>query len=211
MTEQGKDQPSPFEIIGRLPDWAIKECIRAGIIEIDPLVSNWEDLVGPVSIDFRLGRTIRLFRPEQYEYINTKKPIDPESIQEIYLEEGEPYILGPQSFVNATTLERLKLPDNIEGRLDGKSSLGRLGIVVHSTAGRFDPGWDGIPTLELGNIGQRPAILYCGMRVCCFSFERLPWPVESPYGSKPTHKYFGQKGAETSRIHQEFQRKQESS
>ena len=111
----------------------------------------------------------------------------------INLSDGDPFILEPGAFAIASTCEVLKLPDNIIGRLEGKSSLARLGILVHSTAARFDPGWDGAPVLELGNLGPKPAILYCGMAICAFTFEKLAFPVRRSYIE--TGRYHGSKDA----------------
>ena len=112
----------------------------------------------------------------------------------------QPFIIQPQQLVLAATLERLRLGDDIVGRLEGRSSLGRLGIIVHSTASLFHPGWDGHPAMELGNLGVMPVALYPGMRICAFTFTALSSPAERPYGRRPTDKYAGQSAALASRI-----------
>ena len=119
-------------------------------------------------------------------------------------DDGNPFILQPNDFVLGVTKEEVVLPNDIMGRLDGRSSLGRVGIVVHSTAARFDPGWNGRAVMELGNLGIKPVILYSGMRICAMTFETLSSPSMNPYGAKDTHKYGGQVDPTASRISQEF-------
>jgi dCTP deaminase len=127
-------------------------------------------------------------------------------MEEVNLEEGDPFILEPGAFAITSTRETLKLPNNIVGRLEGKSSLARLGILVHSTAARFDPGWNGAPVLELGNLGPKPAILYPGMPICAFTFERLASPVRMLYEGSRSDRYSGSKIAVASKIHRNFKR-----
>src|SRR3989338_3006629 len=125
-------------------------------------------------------------------------------MDEVNLGDGDPFILEPGAFAIATTKEVLKLPKDILGRLEGKSSLARLGILVHSTAARFDPGWNGAPVLELGNLGPKPAILYSGMPICAFTFERLAAPVSMLYEGSRSDRYSGSKIAVASKIHSFF-------
>ena len=119
------------------------------------------------------------------------------------MEPGEPFILQPREFVLAITEETLELDDDVLGRLEGRSSLGRIGIIVHGTAGLFDPGWSGKATLELSNLGRMPVALYPGMRICSFTFEQLSTRVEVPYGKKRSNKYAGQTGPLASRLDRE--------
>jgi len=114
--------------------------------------------------------------------------------------EGEPFILQPGDFVLATTIESFELPDNLLARLEGRSSLGRLGIVVHSTASIFEPGWRGKVVMEMGNMGRIPVALYPGMRVCALTFEKLTTSVEVPYSRKKGAKYMNQNLPKPSRI-----------
>ena len=114
--------------------------------------------------------------------------------------DGEAFTMQPGEFVLAATLETLELADDVMARLEGRSSLGRLGIIVHSTAGLFDPGWVGTATLELGNLGRMPVKLYPGMRICAFTFEELSSPAKVPYRRKPGNKYAGQVEPEASRF-----------
>src|SRR3989304_2507854 len=110
-------------------------------------------------------------------------------MEEVVIDEGSPFILQPKEFVIAVTKEEFILPDDLMARLDGRSSLGRLGLVVHSTAARFDPGWKGKAVMELGNLGIMPIILYEGMRICALTFETLSSPAEFPYLNNKDHKY----------------------
>jgi dCTP deaminase len=124
-------------------------------------------------------------------------------MEEIVIEEGAPFILQPKEFVIAITKEEFILPDDIMGRLDGRSSLGRLGLVVHSTAARFDPGWKGKAVMELGNLGIMPIILYEGMRIAAMTFETLSSPAEIPYMKQKDHKYANQNISTASKINEE--------
>ena len=142
-----------FGIVGTLPDWAIKEHIKKGIIKLDPIEKDWESLVDEVSIDLHLGNKLKVFTRDGLNTIDTKYTTKAEidsMMQLVELKPGQPFILTENEFVIATTRERLTLPDDIVGHLHGKSSLARLGVVIHSTAARFDPGWDGCPVLEFG-------------------------------------------------------------
>ena len=122
---------------------------------------------------------------------------------EVIVRDDESFILQPGDFVLATSIESLTLPNNLLARLEGRSSLGRLGIVVHSTASVFDPGWEGVVVMELGNLGRMPVALYPGMRVCALTFEELSSNAEVPYNKKKSAKYVGQKTPEASKIGEE--------
>ncbi len=185
---------------GVLPDWMIEDYIERGVIKIDPLPKDWRSLIDQVSIDFHLGGDIKLFRSGAYRFIDTKRGLPADAMEEINLASGDPFILEPGAFAITSTQEVLRLPSDILGRLEGKSSLARLGILVHSTAARFDPGWNGAPVLELGNLGPKPAILYCGMPICAFTFEKLAAPVKMPYEDSRSDRYSGSKKAVASRI-----------
>lgn len=189
-------------VTGILPDWVIAQYIEQGLIKIDPLVSNWKDNIDQVSMDFHLGRNLKLFKSGGYRFVDTRKGLPPDAMEEIKLNNGDPFILEPGGFAIASTEEVLKLPRDILGRLEGKSSLARLGILVHSTAARFDPGWNGAPVLELGNLGPKPAILYCGMPICAFTFEKLSAPVRMGYEGSRSDRYSGSKDAVVSKIHE---------
>lgn len=172
-----------------LPDHKIKKLILDGIIKISPL-PDFESQLGPCSLDLRLGNSMKIFKTKPYPYLDLKNIKNFENLMdEIVVEEGGAFILEPKGFALAITKESFSLPVDIMARLEGRSSLGRLGIVVHSTAARFDPGWNGQAVLELGNLGPMPVILYEGMRICSLTFEILESPSEFPYGSKEKHKY----------------------
>ena len=186
-------KPSAFDILGTLPDWVLKEYIKKGIIKIDLLPSNWEENVDEVTIDFHLGSKLRVFSMDGMNTIDTKftnKEDMEKMMRLVELKPGQPFILTEHDFVIATTKERLTLPNDIIGHLHGKSSLARLGVVVHSTAARFDPGWDGYPVLEFGTFlkGKR-LIIYEGSPICAFSFEKLAVPVERSYKNSPNNRY----------------------
>ncbi len=185
---------------GVLPDWLIEKYIEDKKILISPLPDDWRDKIDQVSIDFHLGREIKLFRAGVYRFIDTKRGLPKDAMEEVQLAKGDPFILEPGAFAITSTEEVLKLPNDILGRLEGKSSLARLGILVHSTAARFDPGWNGAPVLELGNLGPMPAILYAGMPICAFTFERLAAPVSMSYEGSRSDRYSGSKVAIESKI-----------
>lgn len=188
------------EMTGVLPDWLIEKYIEDKKILISPLPDDWKEKIDQVSIDFHLGRDIKLFRAGVYRFIDTKRGLPKDAMEEVHLAEGDPFILEPGAFAITSTEEILKLPNDILGRLEGKSSLARLGILVHSTAARFDPGWNGAPVLELGNLGPMPAILYAGMPICAFTFERLAAPVSMAYEGSRSDRYSGSKVAVESKI-----------
>ena len=162
-----------------LSDRSIREAIEAGRIIIDP----WdESLLQPASVDLRLGSKMRVFRNSRVPYIDVKQEL-PELTEEVEIHEDTPFYLHPHEFALGVIAERICLPDDIAARLDGKSSLGRLGLLVHSTAGWVDPGWRGNLTLELSNVSGSPITLYAGMRVSQISFMELSTPAEKPYGT----------------------------
>lgn len=187
-----------------LSDRDIRAFIESGKIQIHPQ-PNFADQLGSCSIDFHLGDTFKIFNHSKYPYIDPRNPaLSSEIMKEIVVTAGESFIMRPGEFCLATTVETLKLSDDLLGRLEGRSSLGRIGIIVHSTAARFDPGWDGTPVLELGNIGVLPVALYPGMKICSFTFEELSSPSENPYVKRKNAKYANQKSPEASRISQEM-------
>ncbi|MDP2720719.1 MAG: dCTP deaminase, partial [bacterium] len=178
-----------------------------GKIKISPK-PNLKEQLGPCTVDFHLGKTFKIFDHSKYPYIDPRDPnLSTQLMKEIDVKKGEAFIMRPGEFCLATTVESLELSDDLLGRLEGRSSLGRLGIIVHSTAARFDPGWIGKPVMELGNIGVMPVALYPGMRVCSFTFEQVSSPVETPYRKKKGAKYAGQDRPEASKLAQEFTKK----
>jgi len=187
-----------------LSDKDIKKYLQEGKIKVNP-EPNFEEQLGPCSLDLKLGNSFKAFKPTQYPYLDTKRSIDFENVmEEIKIEDGAPFILQPKEFIIAVTKEDFSLPDDIMGRLDGRSSLGRLGLVVHSTAARFDPGWTGKAVMEIGNLGIMPIILYAGMRICAMTFETLSCPAEIPYTKQKDHKYASQTKATASKIGEEI-------
>ena len=186
-----------------LSDRDIRAAMDAGDIKIEPS-DGLDKRIGPDGIDFRLGNTFLVFERNKQAYIDPRRPETLKgSTRQIGIKTGEPFIIHPHELVLATTLERLTIGPDILGRLEGRSSLGRLGIIVHSTASIFHPGWDGTATMELGNLGVMPVALYPRMRVCMFTFERLSSAAERPYGSMPS-KYQGQSGPLASGISEEL-------
>ena len=184
-----------------LSDQAIRRLIEAGRIGIDPYDPA---LMQPSSLDVRVDRLFRVFRNSRYPYIDVKA--EQEELTELVVVDGdEPFILHPGEFVLGSTLERVALPDDLVARLEGKSSLGRLGLLIHSTAGFIDPGFDGHVTLELSNVANLPITIYPGMKIGQLSFVQMSEPAETPYGSGGLgSKYQGQRGPTPSRYWQNF-------
>src|SRR3989337_1489757 len=183
-----------------LSDRDVKKKLVGGDIKISPPIDLSLQL-GSCSIDLRLGKTFRIFEHSKHPYIdpfNTKYSADVTKLIEVT--DNEPFILHPNDFVLATTIESFELADDLVGRLEGRSSLGRLGIVVHSTASIFEPGWKGKVVMELGNLGRMPVALYPGMRICALTFEELTSPAQVPYYKKKSAKYIGQKVPEASKM-----------
>ncbi|MCL5666892.1 MAG: dCTP deaminase [Patescibacteria group bacterium] len=176
-----------------LSDRDIKKAIKEGKIKISPQ-PNFKTQLGSCSIDLHLGSKFRVFKHSNFAYIDLKGTVDTDAImKEITVPKGEAFIMQPGDFALATTVENLELCNSLLGRIEGRSSLGRLGIIVHGTASIFDPGWIGKPTMELGNLGVMPVALYPDMRICAFTFEELTSPAEVPYCKKKGNKYAGQK------------------
>jgi len=184
-----------------LSDRTIMRRLEEGSIEIDPFDSS---LLQPSSVDVRVDRYFRVFHNARYPYIDVREP--QEDLTELLEIDGEsPFILHPGEFVLGSTLERVRLPDDLVARLEGKSSLGRLGLLIHSTAGFIDPGWNGHVTLELSNVANLPITIYYGMKIGQVSFVQMSEPAEKPYGSSALgSKYQGQRGPTPSRYWQNF-------
>jgi dCTP deaminase len=186
-----------------LSDRSIRREIEDGRIVIDPFD---ERLVQPSSVDVRVDSRYRVFHNSRYTHIDVRVPMD--DLTELVVKEGEePFILHPGEFVLGQTLERVSLPDDLVARLEGKSSLGRLGLLIHSTAGFVDPGFSGNITLELSNVANLPITIYHGMPIGQISFMRMDQPVEHPYGSgENASKYQGQAEPTPSRFYLNFER-----
>jgi dCTP deaminase len=184
-----------------LSDRSIRQEIEDGRIVIDPFD---ERLIQPSSVDVRVDRRFRVFRNSRYPFIDVRQPMD-ELTEPVAIEGDEPFILHPGEFVLGQTLERVALPDDLVARLEGKSSLGRLGLLIHSTAGFVDPGFSGNITLELSNVANLPITIYHGMPIGQISFMRMDGPVERPYGAgENKSKYQGQDEPTPSRFYLNF-------
>ena len=182
-----------------LSDRTIREQIDAGRIVIDPFDPA---CVQPSSIDLHVDSEFRVFANSRYPYIDVKQE-QPDLTELVETKPDEPFILHPGEFVLGSTLERVALPDDLVARLEGKSSLGRLGLLIHSTAGYVDPGFEGHLTLELSNVANLPITLYTGMKIGQISFFRLTTPADVPYGGSGS-KYQGQRGPTASRFFEDF-------
>jgi dCTP deaminase len=184
-----------------LSDRTIREELAAGRIVIDPLGDN---AVQPSSVDLRLERSFLVFRNYTRGYIDVKQDLS-DLTELVEVHDDRPFILHPGEFVLGSTLERVVLPTDLVARLEGKSSLGRLGLLIHSTAGFVDAGWDGQLTLELSNVASLPITLYPGMKIGQISFIRMTTPADVPYGSTGVRsKYQGQRGPRPSRYWENF-------
>jgi dCTP deaminase len=184
-----------------LADRDIRGAIEAGRVVIRPY--DPADLQ-PSSVDLHLDRSFRVFRNNRYPYIDVRQA-QPDLTELLTIADDEPFILHPGEFVLGQTLEWVELPADLVARLEGKSSLGRLGLLIHSTAGYVDPGWRGNLTLELSNVANLPIALYHGMKIGQISFFRMTGPVERPYGSPELgSKYQGQSEPTASAFHRDF-------
>jgi dCTP deaminase len=190
-----------------LSDHTIKSEIEAGRIVFDPYDP---EMVQPSSVDVRVDRRFRVFHNARYPYIDVRAPMD-DLTELVEVHEDEPFILHPGEFVLGQTLERVRLPDDLVARLEGKSSLGRLGLLIHSTAGFVDAGFEGNLTLELSNVANLPITIYHGMPIGQISFMRMDGPVDSPYGSTDAgSKYQGQAEPTPSRFYLNFKQRTRS-
>ncbi|WP_354641477.1 dCTP deaminase [Kitasatospora camelliae] len=188
-----------------LSDKDIRTEIDKGRVVIDPFDPA---MVQPSSIDVRLDRFFRVFENHRYPYIDPSEE-QPDLTRLVEPEGDEPFILHPGEFVLASTYEVITLPEDVAARLEGKSSLGRLGLLTHSTAGFIDPGFSGHVTLELSNVATLPIKLYPGMKIGQLCLFRLSSPAEHPYGSERYgSRYQGQRGPTASRSHLNFHRSQ---
>ncbi len=186
-----------------LSDRDIRAELEAGRIGLDPYEPT---MIQPSSIDVRLDRFFRLFDNHKYPFIDPAED-QPELTRLVQTDPERPFILHPGEFVLGATYEQVTLPDDLAARLEGKSSLGRLGLLTHSTAGFIDPGFTGHVTLELSNVATLPIKLWPGMKIGQLCFFRLSSPAEKPYGSAEySSRYQGQRGPTASRSFQNFHR-----
>src|SRR3989344_6395105 len=184
-----------------LSDRDIRREIESGRVQVTSRQPELFRHIHASSMDLRLGNTFKLYEHSKFVLLD---PMNPETFHNnmrlIEVPAGDPFIVQPGEFVLGVTQETIKLPDDLVARVEGRSSLGRLGIIVHSTAGFVDPGFEGTITLEISNLNRLPVALYPGMRVCQLAFERMTGPAETPYNLKPHSKYQGQILPEESRL-----------
>ncbi len=181
-----------------LSDRTIREEIASGRLVIDPFD---DALVQPSSVDLRVANEFRVFRNNRQAFIDPREP-EGDLTELVTVADDEPFVLHPGEFVLGSTLERVGIPGDLVARLEGKSSLGRLGLLIHSTAGYIDPGFEGNITLEFSNVASLPVLIRPGMRIGQISFLQMTTPVDKPYSGK----YLGQQGPTASRAHQDFER-----
>jgi len=184
-----------------LSDKDVKQHLKEGKLKVEPL--DIEKQIMPVGIDLRLGNEFKMFKKD-IEHIDPSKDDLEDTMEAVIVEDGKSLMLHPGEFVLGVTKEFVQLPDNIAGRIDGRSSLGRMGIIVHSTAGHVDPKFEGKLTLEITNIGKLPVMIFPGMKFCSIIFEKISSPVEKDY--RKVGKYAGDKGPGVSKISQEFKK-----
>jgi len=186
-----------------LSDGDLRKELASGRLGVDPLD---ETMIQPSSIDVRLDRFFRVFNNTKYTHIDPRQQQD-DLTALVEAADDEPFVLHPGEFVLGSTFEAVELPDDLAGRLEGKSSLGRLGLLTHSTAGFIDPGFQGHITLELSNVANLPITLWPGMKIGQLCLFRLTSAAENPYGSKQAgSRYQGQRGPTPSRAYLNFHR-----
>ncbi len=183
-----------------LSDRDIKKYIKEGKLSFDPMPDLETQLSG-ASLDMTLSNEFRVFQHTSIPYIDVSRPKTFKGLtKKVVVEDGCPFVLHPNEFVLGIMRESIKLPKNLSVRIDGKSSLGRIGIVVHSTAGHVNPGHEGALTLEISNIGMMPVALYPGMNICQLVFQQLSSPAQVGYTERKTSKYAHQKSPGESKI-----------
>lgn len=179
-----------------LSDRDIKELLKLGELVISGVE---DDQIGSCSVDLRLGNNFRVFKHAEVTHIDPKEGVGEELMELVTKENNDSFIIHPGEFVLGTTKESVLIPRYLVARLDGRSSWGRLGIIVHSTAGSVHPGYVGQLTLEIANISKVPVKLWPNSKICQIMFERLSSPCEKSYAEKKS-KYMGQEGPEASKI-----------
>jgi len=184
-----------------LSDSEIKKRINSWEIKIETKKEyNIFEQIWPASLDFRLGNVFKSYKRDSLTLIDPKKEIEPEQIETTIVKDWDFFILHPWQFVLGVTLEKIKVPYDLVARCEGRSSIGRLGVVIHSTAWYIDPWFEGTITLEITNINEVPIALHPGMRIGQFAFQTILWEVEIPYDKRKGSKYMNQKLPEQSRI-----------
>lgn len=184
-----------------LSDRDIKNAIASGRVKIESDQTFEQFHIHASSMDLRLGSTFKLYEHSKSAVLDPKRPETFQgNMRTITVNEPEAFLVQPGEFVLGVTMESITVPDDLVVRVEGRSSLGRLGIIVHSTAGFVDPGFSGTITLEISNLNRMPVALYPGMRICQLAFEMMTSPAETPYNLKPNSKYLGQVLPEESRL-----------
>jgi dCTP deaminase len=184
-----------------LSDRDIKKAIESGRVKIESDQPELFPHIHASSMDLRLGNTFKLYEHSRFAVLDPRKPETfAGNMRTITIPDGDSFIVQPGEFVLGVTREKISVPDDLVVRVEGRSSLGRLGIIVHSTAGFVDPGFVGTITLEISNLNRLPVALYPGMRVCQLAFEMMSSPAETPYNAKPFSKYQNQVLPEESRL-----------
>jgi len=184
-----------------LSDRDIKKALAEGRISVEPLI---EGSIQPASIDLHLDKNFLIFKNSRHAFIDVKEPIA-DMMEEVIIGDDEPFVLHPGEFALGAMLETTGVADDMVGRLEGKSSLGRIGIIIHATAGYLDPGNKLNMTLELHNIGNLPVKLYYRMPIAQMSYTPLSSPAENPYGSdKLNSKYYGDRKPHASEMSKNF-------
>jgi dCTP deaminase len=184
-----------------VPDHEIKKLLEEGKVRIEPL-DDPEVQIQSAGVDLRLGNEFRVFRITSTPYIDTKRKNE-DYTDRIVLEEGKPFIIHPGEFVLGTVKEYIKVPADIMGSVDGKSSIGRLGIAIHATSASINPGWEGKFVLEIMNMGRMPVALYPNMRIAKLVLHRLCSECERPYDKRSDTKYNKEERIGESKIHKE--------
>jgi dCTP deaminase len=190
--------PCPWEGPVILSDREIRKAIADGRLVIDPFD---ESMIQPSSVDLHVDSTFRVFNNSRYPYIDVRTEMD-QLTTLVEPKPDEPFILHPGEFVLGSTFEKVTLPNDLVARLEGKSSLGRLGLLIHSTAGFVDAGWSGYLTLELSNVANLPITIYPGMKIGQLCLFQMTSPAERPYGQRG--KYQGQRGPTASKFYMDF-------
>lgn len=184
-----------------LSDRDIKAAIASGRVKIESDQPEMFWHIHASSMDLRLGNVFKLYEHSKFAVLDPKRPETFQgNMRTITVQDGDSFMVQPGEFVLGVTQEKITVPDDLVVRVEGRSSLGRLGIIVHSTAGFVDPGFSGTITLEISNLNRLPVALYPGMRVCQLAFEMMTSPAETPYNNKPGSKYQGQVLPEESRL-----------
>lgn len=186
-----------------LSDRDIQLELESGRLVIDP-IGDPDKQIQPASVDLRLGTEFTIFQVGELGYIDPKGHDWKNLLRHVSVCGVRPFLLHPGEFVLSSTMEWVKLPNNLVARVDGRSSLGRLGVLMHATAGFIDPGFEGNITLELSNVNRMPVALWPGSRVCQISFETMTSPAARPYGNKRGSKYQGQQGPTESSIAEDY-------